>query len=142
MSNLATALKTMLARHQMKPAELARLSHVAEPKISRWLGGTQTFISDNDLSALANHLAADRAEKAELVVARMRDVCSGPGSELIQVSIGGKVVREDPALFGKKLSPKMEEAVRAVIENADDPDVRNLVLCIGNLLRKGTARIE
>lgn len=125
----------------MTPAGLARASGVSEPKLSRWIKGTQMYISDDDLESLAIHITADPKQRAELVVARLKDNLSGSGSEFVQISIAGAPLR-DHSKGLKSLPVALQEAIPLFAENWKDPDVRNMILGLASLLRAGTAQIN
>lgn len=142
MSNLSATLKSLLERNEMTPAQLARASDVSEPKLSRWVNDTQTYISDEDLEALATHISDKPRERAELIVARLKDNLTGPGSEFVDISIAGRALREDPAVHLAKLPVVLQEAIPLFVANWKDDDVRNMIVGLKNLLQRGDCRID
>jgi len=129
----------------MTAAALAHATKLGEPKISRWLSGQQTFIDGDDLELVVTHLTDKPAERAELVAARMRDVCTGPGSDLIEINIGGNDFREASPAYDTKLPvlpPPLEHATQIFARFWKDPDVRGVVTGLANVLETGDARSE
>jgi transcriptional regulator with XRE-family HTH domain len=141
MSNLSTTLQSLLERKSMSPAELSRASGVAEPKISRWLNDTQTYISDDDLESLALQISTNSRERAELVVARLKDNLVGPGSEYVNITIAGAAQPATPREHAR-LPAELQEALPLFVANWKDPDVRNIIVGLKNLLAHGDCALS
>lgn len=141
MSNLSKTITKILEERGMKPADLARVSGIAESKLSRWLNGVQKFIDDDDLEKIANAIGGSKRQQAELVVARLRDLLSGPGSELVRVSILGETeqhLREASLPYRAKLPPKWEKVLNILAEHIpDDSDLRSVLEGLANMYEKG-----
>lgn len=57
-------------------------------QVSRIFNGDQKYITETDLVALLNCFR-DPRDRAEIIAARCRDVCIGPGAELVEITIKG-----------------------------------------------------
>lgn len=122
----------------MKATDLAKLSGVTEPTISRYRSGDQLWVDPEDLSRLAKAISNNPAERAELIRARLLDECKGPGADLITIEIRGKSeLRETPARYGLKLSKEFEEALQTIREwIPKDNNVKEIVQALSSLLRE------
>lgn len=142
MSYLSTELASVLARRNLKAADLARRSGLSQSMVSRYLNGEQIYISDEDLEKLLIALTDEAQDRARIIAARMRDVCVGPGSELIRLQIGDKnkpLVLHDggPMEYQTALPPKVEEAIRVIREAIPrDPDLRDIVMSLARRSQK------
>jgi transcriptional regulator with XRE-family HTH domain len=136
-SYFAAKLGELIERRQLRPSEAARLTGVTEVKISRWLSGKQTYVSPEDMEAFCLNLAHTEVEKAELIRAHLQDEC-GPGSKLISITIGDSssacVLRNDDT--PPPLPPKLEETFKILRENINDPDLREILISLADLVTK------
>jgi transcriptional regulator with XRE-family HTH domain len=144
MSYFGTALKQMLDRKKMKAVKLAKLSRVDQPKISRYIRGDQTWVAQDDFTAIAKAITNEPDEQAELVLARLLDERVGPGSDLVRIDIpSGKSRRKRPIAYRIKLPENLEADLELVREwISKDRNVRELIEGLGNLLRSGHCRVE
>lgn len=139
MSNLAEAIQRLMEKNEVRFAvELARRTGIEEATISRWRNGIQISISDEDLEKLARAITSDPKQQAELVAARMRDVCHGPGAELVSVQIEERTLREEPQPYGqKKLPPKGRDTFNTLAdEYISDGDLRDVLDGLANIIRE------
>lgn len=90
MSYLSIALQRRIERRQMNQSDLAKQSGISKSYISRLFSGVATELSDENFVALLKVFAADPAAQAELVAARCMDVRTGPGAELVEISVKGR----------------------------------------------------
>jgi transcriptional regulator with XRE-family HTH domain len=145
MNQFTRKLAELMKLNQLRAAELSRATKIDQATISRWLNGVQDSITDDDLKNLAGHISPHAEERAQLIAARMRDVCNGPGSELIEVRIGGSELRETPSVYKNKLPElpvALEHAIHVFAQNWRETDVRNAVTGLASVLETGDARIE
>jgi hypothetical protein len=136
MSYLSACLSQLMTQYGLKGADITRATGLDSATISRWLTGTQVSIRDEDIEKVAKAVSKKPEEQAMLIAARMKDVCKGPGSNLIEIRIGSRsVLREEAQSWGRPPLPeKYEHAFRILAENMNDPDVRDLVLSVAGLL--------
>ncbi len=87
MSYLSIALQRRIERRQMNQSALAKQSGISKSYISRLFSGVATELSDENFVALLKVFAADPQAQAELVAARCMDVRTGPGAELVEISV-------------------------------------------------------
>lgn len=142
MSYFGTQLDELLKRKKMKAADLARLSGVGEPTISRYRRGEQIWVDPGDLARLSRTISDRPHEQAELIRARLLDENQGPGSELVRIEISGSELKESPHSYGIRLANDLEQAITVIRENIiKDQNVREIVLALGNLLSSGDCRV-
>lgn len=91
MSYLSIALQRRIERRQMNQSDLANQSGISKSYISRLFSGVAKELSDENFVAVLKVFAADPQAQAELVAARCMDVRVGPGSELVEISVKGRV---------------------------------------------------
>lgn len=91
MSYLSIALQRRIERRQMNQSDLANQSGISKSYISRLFSGAAKELSDENFVAVLKVFAADPQAQAELVAARCMDVRVGPGSELVEISVKGRV---------------------------------------------------
>lgn len=90
MSYFSTALNRLSERHGFKQADLARESGLSRSHVSRLFKGDQKSIYDSDMAAILRVFRADPREQAELIAARCLDVRTGPGADLVEITIKGQ----------------------------------------------------
>ena len=91
MSYLSIALQRRIERRQMNQSDLANQSGISKSYISRLFSGVAKELSDENFVAVLKVFAADPQAQAELVAARCMDVRVGPGSELVEIGVKGRV---------------------------------------------------
>lgn len=141
MTNFATKLEEMLQRKKMKPVELARAAGLPPSTISRWLNLERASVSEKDLASAALALSNNPRDHAELLRARMLDLCRGPGSDLIEVSIDGRRINSlrEAAPEYIRLPRELEECLRVLRDHIQkDSILRGLLLSIARAKTKGT----
>lgn len=96
MSNIAVAIDKLINECEppMTGAELARASGIQEAQISRIRNGRQIWMNPDDMTKIAltlckGDLKSKRLKKihARLLHARMLDECTGPGADLITITL-------------------------------------------------------
>lgn len=140
MSYFGTALKEMLDRKSMKANRLATLSGVGQPTISRFISGEQDWVSRDDLHAIAESISDDPKDQAELIRARLKDECHGPGSELLRIEIVGEAEARGPARtqYQFRLPADLEAHFATLREWViKDANIRDVIEGLGNLLANG-----
>jgi transcriptional regulator with XRE-family HTH domain len=137
MSYFSLKLARMMKERDWSAAELSRLTRIPKPKLSRWLNDVQTHVDPSDIETLCHALGRDKKEKAALLVAHLQDLCTGPGSDLVQIQIG-----DQPMLLidhhTRPLTPALEDAFALLRANIGDPDLQHLLLGLASLYRKKT----
>lgn len=141
MSYLSKAISEALVRSETSQADLARSSGIDEGKISRWINGQPT-IKPRDLEKLVTAISENDVDRARIIVAHLKDQARGPGADLIEFAIHPRSksdvpIHEAMTQYGKPLPPKLEWAFGIIRSRIDDPDVRDSVLSLANLLSKG-----
>ena len=143
MSYFGNALRNLLKRKNMKARHLSQTSGVPQSTVSRLINGEQPAPSPEDLEKLSRTLSSEAREQAELVAAHLQDECFGPGSELVEITIGDSPVRERGVRHQPRLPEHLEESLAVLRECvAKDKDVRDVVEGLGNLLRFGDVRTK
>ena len=99
MSYFSTALNQLSERNGFKQADIARESGLSRSHVSRLFNGDQKAIYDSDMAAILRAFRKDPRDQAELIAARCMDVRTGPGAELVEISIKGqtKAAGDKPA---------------------------------------------
>ena len=95
MSYFSTALKRIAERNEIKQADIVRESGLTRSHVSRLFTGDQTFVYDADMAAILRVFRRNPRDQAELVAARCMDVRSGPGAELVEITIKGDGQRSE-----------------------------------------------
>lgn len=138
MSNLSATLSKMLEEKQMTSAELSRITGIDDATISRWKNGQQLSMPSNDLHAIAKAITSDPSEQARLTLARMLDLCRGPGAQFIDIQIRKKgELREQTASYDvgwPPMTPRFERAMRILAQASDQTEVRDIVVGLADIL--------
>lgn len=87
MSYFSTALKRIAERNELKQADIVRESGLTRSHVSRLFTGDQKQVYDADMAAILRVFRRNPRDQAELVAARCMDVRSGPGAELVEITI-------------------------------------------------------
>ena len=98
MSYFSTALKRIAERNGIRQADIVRESGLTRSHVSRLFTGDQKMVYDTDVSAILRVFRRNPREQAELVAARCMDVRTGPGAELVEITIKseGQAQRSGP----------------------------------------------
>jgi hypothetical protein len=88
MSYFSIALTRIAERTNVRQADIVRTTKMPRSQVSRIFNGDQKYITETDLGALLNCFR-DPRDRAEIVAARCKDVCIGPGAELVEINIKG-----------------------------------------------------
>jgi transcriptional regulator with XRE-family HTH domain len=99
MSYFSTALNRIAEKNGLKQAEIIRESGLTRSHVSRLFSGAQKTIYDTDMIAILRVFRRDPHDQAELVAARCMDARTGPGADLVEITIKGQgqARREKPA---------------------------------------------
>lgn len=89
MSYFSTALKRIAERNDLKQADIVRESGLTRSHVSRLFTGDQKQVYDADMAAILRVFRRNPREQAELVAARCMDVRTGPGADLVEITIKG-----------------------------------------------------
>ena len=144
MSHIANAIANELKKSKKTAAEIARASGVHEAQISRFISGTQIYVTAEDLIAIANALSASKTEQAKaharLLHARLLDECSGPGAKFIEIllhdSHAPAALCESPVPY-KILPPAMQENLDTIAASiTHNRQVRDLIQATADLCRQ------
>lgn len=95
MSYFSTALKRIAERNELKQADIVRESGLTRSHVSRLFTGDQKQVYDADMAAILRVFRRNPREQAELVAARCMDVRTGPGADLVEITIKGDGQRGD-----------------------------------------------
>jgi transcriptional regulator with XRE-family HTH domain len=87
MSYFSTALKRLAERNELRQADIVRESGLTRSHVSRLFKGDQKMVYDIDVSAILRVFRSNPHDQAELVAARCMDVRTGPGAELVEITI-------------------------------------------------------
>ncbi len=87
MSYFSTALKRIAERNDFKQADIVRESGLTRSHVSRLFTGDQKLVYDADMAAILRVFRRNPRDQAELVAARCMDVRTGPGAELVEITI-------------------------------------------------------
>ena len=87
MSYFSTALKRIAETNALKQADIVRESGLTRSHVSRLFTGDQKLVYDADMAAILRVFRRNPREQAELVSARCMDVRTGPGAELVEITI-------------------------------------------------------
>jgi DNA-binding Xre family transcriptional regulator len=141
MSYLATVLSDLMISKGLRNVDLATKAGIDPATITRWRSGEQISISDEDLEKVATVISDDPREQAELIVARMKDVCIGPGSEFINIDISGgapMALKESEGSYNVKLPPKVERAFRILRSHVmENKPLRDIIISMANMFQRG-----
>lgn len=112
MSYFSTALNRLAERNGFRQADVARQSGLSRSHVSRLFTGDQKAIYDKDMAAILRVFQNDPRDQAELIAARCMDVRTGPGAELVEITIKAQArARTDSPEFAKvELSHETERA--------------------------------
>jgi len=86
MSYFSTALTRLAERNDLKQADFVRKAGLTRSHVSRLFNADQRNITDEDLAAVLK-VFSNVVDRAELVAARCMDARTGPGSELVDISV-------------------------------------------------------
>lgn len=132
MSHLAEALKALMHRHACTQTALAERAGVPLPVVNRTLND-HTEVNDENFARLVSALTSDDVEKAEMLAARLRDWCTGPGADRVVIDVTKEVRRDTPVL------PSMLRDSIAFLDQLGhrDPEVRELIIDLARCLGHG-----
>jgi len=114
MSHLANELKSIAERHHMIPMDISRATGLPPSHLSRLLNNHTVAVSDEVLEKLKVAVCRTPEERAMMVRARMLDVCSGVGADMIdvQINLNGRSRPADNAMIlPVRLDPKVRDAI-------------------------------
>lgn len=135
----AQELERLLARRQMRQAELAEAIGVSQTQVSRWLAGLN-HPERGAFAAICTALSSDPADHAALLAGRLEAQRDLPGGELVTVTVDvGNTMSDAP-----RAQTALERAERYLHGEARKrSDVRDLVIdlarCLGYLDAAGSA---
>ena len=87
MSYFSTALKRLAEKNELRQADIVRESGLSRSHVSRLFKGDQKMVYDIDVSAILRVFRSNPRDQAELVAARCMDVRTGPGAELVEITV-------------------------------------------------------
>lgn len=87
MSYFSTALKRIAEKNELRQADIVRESGLSRSHVSRLFKGDQKMVYDIDVSAILRVFRSNPYDQAELVAARCMDVRTGPGAELVEITV-------------------------------------------------------
>lgn len=112
MSYFSTALKRIAERNELKQADIVRESGLTRSHVSRLFTGDQKQVYDADMAAILRVFRRNPRDQAELVAARCMDVRTGPGAELVEITIksDGQRSEREREIHDVELSHETERA--------------------------------
>src|SRR5262249_53999681 len=110
MSYFRVALQREMERRRLTQLELARHSGLSKSYMSRLLSGNHAELSDENFAAILKVFSSDKRAQAEIVAARCMDARTGPGSELVEISIKTAARAEETPPLQVPLSQETERA--------------------------------
>ena len=116
MTHLARELQRLCGLHQppLRQIDICRKTGLSRTVVNLVMTGKQKFNSDETFAKLVAFVGRNQLERADLVAARMKDMCVTDGGELIEILIKkGKKARA----FEGKLDPKAAEAIEYFAKN-------------------------
>lgn len=140
MSYFSQKLGALLAKHELSQSDLATTAGIAQSQISRLLSDERQSVSPEDLAKIATNLTHEQRERAELLAAYLQDRCSGPGSELVRITVEGDnhVALYDRPPSGPPLTEEMERIFALLRANAGNKNVRIALKGLAELLDDAT----
>lgn len=146
MCHMAITVNQLIAASNLKAADLSRMSGITESAVSRVRQGVQVWVSPETVTAMAQAFAKNiqgesfQTIHARLLLARLRDECSGPGAKLVQIELVSEPEKADDGVAETRLPPVLPPRIQ---ENLDIiagriskcRHVRNLIENIANLCR-------
>ena len=87
MSYFSTALKRIAEKNELRQADIVRESGLSRSHVSRLFKGDQKMVYDIDVSAILRVFRSNPHDQAELVAARCMDARTGPGAELVEITV-------------------------------------------------------
>lgn len=135
MSYFGNKLSELLNIKKINQSEFSRLIGISQAHISKLINGTQVWISPDDLEKICTGISTDTREQAELIRAHLQDECTGPGSDLIEIRINGKLATasETAPRWRPDAPTRFVEQLELLSQNADDKDLRTIVEGLANL---------
>lgn len=133
MSKFGTTLKALMEQNHRSAAELSRITGINQSSFSRWIKGDQGSIALADFERVAPAVSSAPEQQAQLLRALLLDNCSGPGSDLLEITI-----RNAPAeLHDIPMPTGLKDALAALGDWAkDDDEVRQVVTHLANIWHK------
>lgn len=146
MSNIAVALDNLI--RQSKPritgADLARTTGIDLSQLSRIRNGHQSWVNPKYLHSIAQAFCSNVDSKkfaqihAQLLFARLKDDCAGPGSNLIVIDLlsdSPMELKDKPAK--PVLAPSLQQNLDIIAEHIEaDTNIRDLVATAAKLCRR------
>ena len=129
MSYLSERLRASMEQHSCTQGSLAERSGVPIAVINRALND-QTEIGDANYERIVCALTHDPIEQSELLAARLRDWCVGPGSDRVVITIDTPILRDTPVL--PALLTRSLEFLRVSAHR--NRDVRELIIDLAKCL--------
>jgi hypothetical protein len=146
MCYMAITVNKLIAASNLKAADLSRMSGITESAVSRVRQGVQAWVSPETATAMAQafarriHGESIQTIHAQLLYARLRDECSGPGAKLLQVKLLSEPEKTKTDLVETKalpvLPPRIQENLDIIAGHISKcRHVRDLVEIIANFCR-------
>lgn len=148
MSNIAVAIEGLLeaTKPTMNATELSERTGIERSQISRIRNGYQVWVSAEDLLKFAAAFCRETKSKrfvevhSKLLYARLRDECSGPGAQLIDITLlsdAAAELREDAVKYQPVLAPSLQQDLDIIARHIEgDRNVRDLISSVAKLCRR------
>lgn len=140
MSYTGTCLESLLDLKKMKGNQLAELAGISQSNISRCISGA-VQLDFETIIRLANALSPDPAERATLVMARIRDELGSLDAETLaslRLGTGEEASMNDKSTkYQVPMTDKLREAMEVLMDNAHDPVLSDLLQSLADLFSRG-----
>jgi DNA-binding Xre family transcriptional regulator len=139
MSNFGAKLAEMLERRKMSQTELARTANLSDALISKWMTGQQSFVSQQYLANICLSISPNPSERAEIIRAHLLDEMTGPGSEMIDISIKGRISSVKTAdQSGRSALPLRMQRMLEILgrESLTNADLRGILHGLAEMLTR------
>lgn len=131
MAHLSQCLLSLMARHNLSQTDVADRAKVALSVVNRSVRG-QSELSDENFEAIVKAITADEDEQAECVCARLKDWCSGPSSNRVEIRVRYERMKDAQRFVVRDMYQRAMDHLDALSNK--DPDVREMMIDIARVL--------
>ena len=135
MNNLAIEIDRLQKEYNKTAADLARLTGLNPPQLSRWRNGEQVSIKDDCLVRLASGFSKSPGIHARLLLARLNDCCTGPGAPMISIKLNEGVSASESEPQAKiNLVPSIQKDLNIIATHISrNRQVRDIIRAVARL---------
>lgn len=131
MAHLSQCLLALMARHNLSQTDVADRAKVALSVVNRSVRG-QSELSDENFEAIVKAITPDVDEQAECLCARLKDWCSGPASDRVEIRVRYEHLKETDRLIVRDMYRRAMDHIETLSNK--DPDVREMMIDIARVL--------